>query len=64
MPEAHGAYEEVRALPARAPMAGHGAHVPTGADGQLCVGTGMISNESPVREIHMPDSLSRCCTSR
>ena len=57
VPEAQGKVGEVRALPGRAPVAGHGPHAPEGADGQLGVGEG-ISNESRVREIRTLGSMS------
>ena len=46
VPEAQGAHGEVCALPGRARMAVDGVHAAEGADGQLCVGEGMISCES------------------
>ena len=39
-------------------MAGHGAHAPEGAYGQLGVGEGMISHESPVLENRTLGSMS------
>ena len=58
LPDAQGAYREVRALPGRAILAGHGAQAPEGADRQLPVGEGMVWNESPVREYCALGSLS------
>ena len=58
VPEARGEVGEVRALPGRAPVAVHGPHAPEGTDGQLCVGEGMISNESRAREIRTLGSMS------
>ena len=57
LPEAQGEGGGVRALPARAPRAGHGTHVPEGAS-QLCVGESVVSNKSPVRKIHTLGSTS------
>ena len=57
VPEAQGEVGGVRALPGRAPVAVHGPHAPERADGQLCVGEGMISNESPVPAIRTLGSM-------
>ena len=57
VPEAQGEVGEVRAPPGRAPVAVHRPHAPEGAGGQLCVGEGMISNESPARETRTVDSM-------
>ena len=52
------AHWEVRALLGRATMKRHWTHAPDSADGQPCVGEGMISNGSPVREIRTLGSTS------
>ena len=52
VPEPQGAHGEVCALPGRAPMAVDGVHAAEGADGQLCVGEGIISCESQCGKPH------------
>jgi len=56
VPNAQGACREVRALPKRAPVERRGANAPDGEVGQPCVGEGMTSSKSPVRE---PSTLVR-----
>ena len=58
LPEAQDPCGEVRAMLGRPAMAGHGAHAPEGADGQLCVRDGIISNKNSVRENRTPGSMS------
>ena len=58
VPEAQGEVGEVHALHGRAPMPVDGPHAPDAADSELCVGEGMISNESRVREIRTFGSMS------
>ena len=58
LPEAQDPRGEVRALLGRPAMAGDGAHALERVDDQLCVGDGIISNKSPVRESRTPGSMS------
>ena len=58
VPKAQGEVGEVHALLGRAPAPVHGPHAPEAADSELCVGEGMISNGSQVREIRTFGSMS------
>ena len=56
--EAQGEVREIRALPGREAVAGLRLGTPEGAEAQLRVSEGVISNESPMRRIRTLGSVS------